>query len=174
MRVFISLAVHFIWSQLLIAKAPIFLKLHGIIQVLCQHFFDWSKVNRSISQFCINYFLRAHLLIQKTDSWDFHFVFCWRCWLGEFFGLVVICSKWLIMKPIFTLCCYTHLGQGKDASDHVRSKYTLLRDVEDSQVGLYDKPLPCFGCGIGWFSWVPSQFLVYNTFWGHPVLSSLI
>ena len=47
-------------------------------------------------------------------------------------------------------CIY--LGQGKDSSDHIRSKYTLLRDVEDSQVGLYDKPLPCFGCGIGWFS----------------------
>ncbi|KAL9661391.1 hypothetical protein QQ045_026215 [Rhodiola kirilowii] len=32
--------------------------------------------------------------------------------------------------------------------DHGSSKYTLVRDVED-QFGIYDKPLPCFGCGIG-------------------------
>lgn len=65
-----------------------------------------------------------------------------------------LCSKWLII----------HLGQGKDAPDHIRSKYTLLRDVEDAQVGLYDKPLPCFGCGIGWFSWVLWNSLVYLHF----------
>ncbi|KAL3825344.1 hypothetical protein ACJIZ3_021373 [Penstemon smallii] len=34
-----------------------------------------------------------------------------------------------------------------------KGKYTLIRD-EDSQLGLYDKPLPCFGCGIGWFSFL--------------------
>ncbi|XP_030530086.1 uncharacterized protein LOC115740672 isoform X2 [Rhodamnia argentea] len=42
----------------------------------------------------------------------------------------------------------------KDASDHQRGKYTLIRDAEDSQLGIYDKPLPCFGCGIGWFSFL--------------------
>lgn len=42
----------------------------------------------------------------------------------------------------------------KDASDHQRGKYTLIRDAEDSQQGIYDKPLPCFGCGIGWFSFL--------------------
>ncbi|CAM8887171.1 unnamed protein product [Rhodiola kirilowii] len=36
---------------------------------------------------------------------------------------------------------------------HGSSKYTLVRDVED-QFGIYDKPLPCFGCGIGWFSFL--------------------
>ncbi|XAR49911.1 hypothetical protein NMG60_11004094 [Bertholletia excelsa] len=29
--------------------------------------------------------------------------------------------------------------------------YTLLKDVEDIQLGKFDKPLPCCGCGIGWF-----------------------
>ncbi|MBA0840408.1 hypothetical protein Goarm_002992 [Gossypium armourianum] len=31
-------------------------------------------------------------------------------------------------------------------------EYTLIRDAEDPRLGMYDKPLPCFGCGIGWFS----------------------
>ncbi|MBA0599215.1 hypothetical protein Gorai_005447 [Gossypium raimondii] len=31
-------------------------------------------------------------------------------------------------------------------------EYTLIRDAEDPLLGMYDKPLPCFGCGIGWFS----------------------
>lgn len=75
--------------------------------------------------------------------------------IARVFSLYIhLCSKWLII----------HLGQGKDVSDHIRSKYTLLRDVEDSQVGLYDKPLPCFGCGIGWFSWVLWNFVVYKHF----------
>lgn len=39
-------------------------------------------------------------------------------------------------------------------ADHEKGKYTLIRDGEDSQLGIYDKPLPCFGCGIGWFSYV--------------------
>ena len=42
------------------------------------------------------------------------------------------------------------VGQATDA----KGKYTLIRDVEDLQTGIYDKPLPCFGCGVGWFSWV--------------------
>ncbi|CAN4098532.1 unnamed protein product [Withania somnifera] len=28
----------------------------------------------------------------------------------------------------------------------------LLKDAENSQLGIFDKPLPCFDCGIGWFS----------------------
>ncbi|XP_058085109.1 large ribosomal subunit protein eL20z-like [Magnolia sinica] len=32
--------------------------------------------------------------------------------------------------------------------------YTLIRDADDFQGGIYDKPLPCFGCGIGWFSFL--------------------
>ncbi|XP_043720289.1 60S ribosomal protein L18a-like protein isoform X3 [Telopea speciosissima] len=38
--------------------------------------------------------------------------------------------------------------------DDAKGKYSLLRDTEDGQFGMYDKPLPCFGCGIGWFSFL--------------------
>lgn len=44
------------------------------------------------------------------------------------------------------------VGQASDAADREKGKYTLLRDPEDFQAGIYDKPLPCFGCGVGWFS----------------------
>ncbi|XP_022154700.1 uncharacterized protein LOC111021894 isoform X2 [Momordica charantia] len=78
---------------------------------------------------------------------------------GETFQLVKsVSDKHLdLLRPSARFCSIFR-GQGKDASDHVRSKYTLLRDVEDSQVGLYDKPLPCFGCGIGWFSFLLGFF----------------
>ncbi|KAJ0007357.1 hypothetical protein Pint_29008 [Pistacia integerrima] len=33
-----------------------------------------------------------------------------------------------------------------------KGEYVLIRDAEDGQLDIYDKPLPCFGCGIGWFS----------------------
>ncbi|WJX25057.1 hypothetical protein P8452_14133 [Trifolium repens] len=46
-------------------------------------------------------------------------------------------------------------GQAADIDDdHDRGKYSLIRDSEDFQIGIYDKPLPCFGCGIGWFSFL--------------------
>ncbi|KAG5595979.1 hypothetical protein H5410_037211 [Solanum commersonii] len=45
-------------------------------------------------------------------------------------------------------------GQVGDAEDREKGKYTLIRDVEDLQTGFYDKPLPCFGCGVGWFSFL--------------------
>ncbi|KAJ6407238.1 hypothetical protein OIU84_010694 [Salix udensis] len=41
----------------------------------------------------------------------------------------------------------------RDAADGEKGKYTLIRDPEDFQ-GIYDKPLPCFGCGVGWFSFL--------------------
>ncbi|KAI4376515.1 hypothetical protein MLD38_014267 [Melastoma candidum] len=40
------------------------------------------------------------------------------------------------------------------SKERERGKYSLVRDVEDAQFGMYDKPLPCFGCGIGWFSFL--------------------
>jgi len=43
------------------------------------------------------------------------------------------------------------VGQATDAADGEKGKYSLIRDPEDFQ-GIYDKPLPCFGCGVGWFS----------------------
>ncbi|CAK8564010.1 unnamed protein product [Lathyrus sativus] len=45
-------------------------------------------------------------------------------------------------------------GQAVDAMVHGKGKYGLIRDPEDFQAGIYDKPLPCFGCGIGWFSFL--------------------
>ncbi|KAF9612581.1 hypothetical protein IFM89_002177 [Coptis chinensis] len=45
-------------------------------------------------------------------------------------------------------------GEDIDISQREKGKYTLIRDAEDYQPGLYDKPLPCFGCGIGWFSFL--------------------
>ncbi|CAK9144152.1 unnamed protein product [Ilex paraguariensis] len=45
-------------------------------------------------------------------------------------------------------------GQATDTGDHEKGKYTLIRDAEEFQGGIYDKPLPCFGCGIGWFSFL--------------------
>ncbi|XP_030953027.1 60S ribosomal protein L18a-like protein isoform X1 [Quercus lobata] len=46
------------------------------------------------------------------------------------------------------------LGQITDAMGREKGKYTLVKDLEHSQLGTYDKPLPCFGCGIGWFSFL--------------------
>ncbi|XP_044484543.1 60S ribosomal protein L18a-like protein isoform X1 [Mangifera indica] len=39
-----------------------------------------------------------------------------------------------------------------DLVDQRKGEYLLIRDAEDGQLGRFDKPLPCFGCGIGWFS----------------------
>ncbi|MED6137566.1 hypothetical protein PIB30_066148 [Stylosanthes scabra] len=39
-----------------------------------------------------------------------------------------------------------------DTSEQEKGEYALIRDSEDPQLGKFDKPLPCFGCGIGWFS----------------------
>ncbi|KAH9801997.1 hypothetical protein KPL71_001228 [Citrus sinensis] len=42
----------------------------------------------------------------------------------------------------------------KDTADREKGRYTLIRDPENFQFGIYDKPLPCFGCGVGWFSFL--------------------
>ncbi|CAH2070820.1 unnamed protein product [Thlaspi arvense] len=39
----------------------------------------------------------------------------------------------------------------KDAISGKR-RYTLVKDAADMETGVYGKHLPCFGCGIGWFS----------------------
>ncbi|KAL5572423.1 hypothetical protein UlMin_022020 [Ulmus minor] len=66
-------------------------------------------------------------------------------------------------------------GQATDAAERDKGKYTLIKDVEDSQMGIYDKPLPCFGCGIGWFSfllgfvfplmWYYATFLYFGNYY---------
>ncbi|KAF6140567.1 hypothetical protein GIB67_035594, partial [Kingdonia uniflora] len=42
-------------------------------------------------------------------------------------------------------------GEVVDPEECEKGKYMLIRDVEEYQQGLYDKPLTCFGCGIGLF-----------------------
>ncbi|XP_051148874.1 60S ribosomal protein L18a-like protein [Andrographis paniculata] len=41
--------------------------------------------------------------------------------------------------------------QAPEGVDKDKGRYTLIKDEE---LGLYDKPLPCFGCGHGWFSFL--------------------
>jgi hypothetical protein len=43
-------------------------------------------------------------------------------------------------------------GLSTHVVDHRNGDYTNIKDVENPQLGMFDKPLPCFGCGIGWFS----------------------
>lgn len=62
--------------------------------------------------------------------------------------------------------------------DHEKGRYTLVKDVEDYQTALYDKPLPCFGCGVGWFSfllgfafplmWYYATFLYFGNYRKDP------
>ncbi|KAL5542603.1 hypothetical protein UlMin_010313 [Ulmus minor] len=39
----------------------------------------------------------------------------------------------------------------------------LIQDVEDLQFGMFEKRLPCFGCGIDWFSFVFPLMWYYAT-----------
>ncbi|CAN8301622.1 unnamed protein product [Cochlearia groenlandica] len=68
--------------------------------------------------------------------------------------------------------CYSTL---KDAMARGKRKYTLVKDEDDVETGSYDKPLPCFGCGIGWFSflmgfvfpllWYYATFLYFGNYY---------
>ncbi|KAJ0263258.1 hypothetical protein HA466_0036480 [Hirschfeldia incana] len=62
----------------------------------------------------------------------------------------------------------------KDAMVCGKGRYTLVKDVDDEN-GAFDKPLPCFGCGIGWFSfllgfafpflWYYATFLYFGNYY---------
>ncbi|XP_048443218.1 60S ribosomal protein L18a-like protein [Pyrus x bretschneideri] len=39
-----------------------------------------------------------------------------------------------------------------DVVNHRNGDYAPIGDQEDPKLGMFDKRLPCFGCGIGWFS----------------------
>ncbi|KAB1218388.1 hypothetical protein CJ030_MR3G026268 [Morella rubra] len=39
-----------------------------------------------------------------------------------------------------------------DLMDSQNGDYVNLKDAESPQLGMFDKPLPCCGCGIGWCS----------------------
>ncbi|KAJ1420353.1 60S ribosomal protein L18a-like protein isoform X1 [Sesbania bispinosa] len=41
-----------------------------------------------------------------------------------------------------------------DTADQRNGEYVPIRDSENPVLGKFDKPLPCFGCGIGWFSFL--------------------
>ncbi|KAK2353204.1 Ribosomal protein L18ae family [Trifolium repens] len=41
-----------------------------------------------------------------------------------------------------------------DTATERKGDYVPIRDLEYPQLGKFDKPLPCFGCGIGWFSFL--------------------
>ncbi|RZC62149.1 hypothetical protein C5167_023895 [Papaver somniferum] len=40
------------------------------------------------------------------------------------------------------------LPDAGDFSDREKGRYIMIKDLDDHPLGLYDKPLPCFGCGI--------------------------
>ncbi|MQM21951.1 hypothetical protein Taro_054998, partial [Colocasia esculenta] len=44
--------------------------------------------------------------------------------------------------------------KGRAADDKRLGKYILIKDEEDPRLEMFNKPLPCFGCGIGWFSFL--------------------
>ncbi|XP_020099508.1 uncharacterized protein LOC109717954 isoform X1 [Ananas comosus] len=44
-------------------------------------------------------------------------------------------------------------GRACDCND-CGGKYILIKDEEDPRLTMFDKPLPCFGCGIGWCSFL--------------------
>ena len=46
------------------------------------------------------------------------------------------------------------IGQHDEHIKDRGGKYILIGDEEDSRLGIFSKPLPCFGCGIGWFSFL--------------------
>ncbi|KAM6601661.1 hypothetical protein CsatA_021270 [Cannabis sativa] len=62
-----------------------------------------------------------------------------------------------------------------DVVEHRRGKYSRIQDAEDPQLSLFDKPLPCCGCGIGWFSfllgfvfplmWYYATFLYFRNYY---------
>ncbi|KAG7546050.1 hypothetical protein ISN44_As12g014610 [Arabidopsis suecica] len=63
----------------------------------------------------------------------------------------------------------------KDAMVSGKGRYTLVKDVDEVENGVYDKPLPCFGCGVGWFSfllgfvlpflWYYATFLYFGNYY---------
>ncbi|KAJ0598702.1 uncharacterized protein LOC110938062 [Helianthus annuus] len=55
-----------------------------------------------------------------------------------------------------TACCFSIFkGHTTNNKDHDKDIYALINDSDDDfQQGIFDKPLPCFGCGVGWFSFL--------------------
>ncbi|KAF4362014.1 hypothetical protein F8388_023866 [Cannabis sativa] len=72
-------------------------------------------------------------------------------------------------------CVYRYQEISTDVVEHRRGKYSRIQDAEDPQLSLFDKPLPCCGCGIGWFSfllgfvfplmWYYATFLYFRNYY---------
>ncbi|XWS16197.1 hypothetical protein CRYUN_Cryun34aG0064500 [Craigia yunnanensis] len=58
----------------------------------------------------------------------------------------------LAANSLIVLSILVNTEHSAEAVEHRNGEYSIIRDAEDPQLGMYDKPLPCFGCGIGWFS----------------------
>ncbi|CAI0473404.1 unnamed protein product [Linum tenue] len=64
---------------------------------------------------------------------------------------------------------------GKDLVDDKIGEYVHIRDPEDPELEIFDKPLPFCGCGIGWFSfllgfvfpllWYASTILYFGSYY---------
>ncbi|KAI3849257.1 hypothetical protein MKX03_001656 [Papaver bracteatum] len=44
--------------------------------------------------------------------------------------------------------------QSTHVTDREKGNYVRIRDEDDPRLALFDKPLPCCGCGIGWCSFL--------------------
>ncbi|KAL8170488.1 hypothetical protein V2J09_022292 [Rumex salicifolius] len=49
-------------------------------------------------------------------------------------------------------------GLLEDEKNSKNGKHERNADVETPLLGIFDKPLPCCGCGIGWFSFLLGFF----------------
>ncbi|CAK9179922.1 unnamed protein product [Ilex paraguariensis] len=63
--------------------------------------------------------------------------------IGIWFGFDVLVKDILV-----------NTGFSSGVKEQQNGDYTLITDVEEIQLGMFDKRLPCFGCGIGWFSFL--------------------
>ena len=82
---------------------------------------------------------KAKLLIIFLDFLFLLYILLRDLWL---LAIVEVMGVWLYL-------CRRRMLMAGHAQDREKGRYTLIRDSDE---GLYDKPLPCFGCGIGWFS----------------------
>lgn len=46
----------------------------------------------------------------------------------------------------------TYTGLYMDAAEQIKGEHVPTSESENPLLGKFDQPLPCFGCGIGWFS----------------------
>ncbi|MCL7047102.1 hypothetical protein MKW94_000282 [Papaver nudicaule] len=55
---------------------------------------------------------------------------------------------------LFEEVSLVNAGQSTHVADREKGNYTRIRDEDNPRLGLFDKPLPCCGCGIGWCSFL--------------------